>query len=74
VYCRKCYAKLDGATHIRACPQCLHGFDPADARTYLVRGFPSAWRIVGYVVATTVISIGGAFVVALFQMGIASGH
>jgi hypothetical protein len=58
-------------------PRCGRGFDPADQSSYLAVPLPGKWRIFWYVVASTIISIGAAFFVALFQMRIAgppSGH
>ena len=74
MYCRKCYAKLDEAAEFPRCLRCAYAFNPADPKTYLTRPFPGTWRIIGYIVATTIVSILGAFVVAFFEMAGASGH
>jgi hypothetical protein len=77
MYCRKCYAKLDPATQDYCCPQCGRGFAPADPKTWLVRPFPGKWKLVFQILATTIIGLLAAGVVALFQMSsgaMASGH
>ena len=58
----------------QVCPWCDRPFNPAEPSSYLPRPFPDKWRIAGYVLLTTIISIAVAFVVAFFQMVGASGH
>ncbi len=72
MYCRKCYVKLDPADP--CCRRCYRVFNPADPSTYLTRPFPGVWKVIGYVLLTTVISIVAAFVVSFFQMAAMSGH
>jgi hypothetical protein len=74
MYCRKCYAKLDPSEEFHRCPRCDRGFDPSDKSTYLPRPFPGKWRIVWYVITTTIISFVVAYIVACFQLAGASGH
>jgi hypothetical protein len=74
MYCRNCYAKLDPAEVIHRCPICNRAFDPATSRSYLSRPFPGIGSIISYIVATTVISLLAAFVIAMFQLAGASGH
>jgi hypothetical protein len=74
MYCRKCYAELDTERELHRCVKCGRAFDPADARSYLTRPFPSVPKMILFILATTIISIMGAYVVALFQEAGASGH
>ena len=74
MYCIKCYGKLDAAMESQRCPWCDTAFNPADSRTYLSRPFPGKWKVIRYIVLTTIVSIMGAFVVAFFQAAGASGH
>ena len=74
MYCRKYYAKLDPASEAYHCPQCHRGFDPSKPSTYLARPFPGMWKIMGYILGTTIVSIIVASIVAFFQMAGASGH
>jgi hypothetical protein len=71
---RTCYAKLDPAAEYHNCPRCDRPFDPADSRSYLSRPFPGFWKIIIYIVATTVVSLFVAAIVAMFQAAGASGH
>ena len=45
-----------------------------NARTYLLRPFPDAWQAIMYIIATTIISVVVAFIVATFQLVRSSGH
>ena len=45
-----------------------------NARTYLLRPFPDAWQAIMYIIATTIISVVVAFIVATFQLVRPSGH
>jgi hypothetical protein len=74
MYCKNCYGKLEASMEPRVCPWCDRPFNPADAGSYLLRPFPGKWRIAGYVLLTTIISIAVAYVVACFQLAAASGH
>ena len=74
MYCQRCYADLRSATEKR-CPACGLGFDPANPKTYLARPLPPRRRIVRHIIATTVLGIVFAWVVAMFQSAnIPSGH
>jgi len=73
MYCQKCYTKLDPTTEFPRCPRCGRGFDPADPGSYLTVPLPGKWRIILYVVVSTIISIAAAFFVALFQLRIPGG-
>ena len=74
MYCRKCYAELDAMVEDVRCPQCGRRFDPANAGTYLARPFPDTRKIILYILATSIVSVVVAFVVATFQLAAASGH
>ena len=74
MFCRKCYSPLDPAAQNHRCPKCDRSFDPANPGTTLARPFPDRWGIVRYILATSVISIVFAWIIACFQMVGASGH
>lgn len=73
MFCRKCYAELREAVGNK-CPKCSRVFDPANPRTFLLRPFPSPGMIAFQIVATTVVGILCAYVVAFHQMVRSSGH
>ena len=73
MYCRECFTDLRGVTDVK-CPQCGKSFDPAKPRTYFAQPFPSKGAIVLQVVATTVVAVVFAFVIAFFQLTRSSGH
>ena len=73
MFCRKCYSSLDDSVMNR-CPKCGRQFDPAKPGTELPRPFPSKSTIAAHVIATTLLAIVGAFVVATHQMARTSGH
>jgi hypothetical protein len=50
MFCRRCYARLDPTNPFAHCQRCKRPFDPADRQTYLLRPFPPAIRIIGYVI------------------------
>jgi hypothetical protein len=62
------------ADEFHRCLNCGRVFDPAKPRSYLRVPLPGAFRIIMYVIITSVISIAAAFVVSLFQLSAASGH
>jgi hypothetical protein len=72
-FCKACYADLSGAAENR-CPICRRRFDPNRPSTYLQRPFPGVLRIMGHLVATTVIGVIAAYAVALHQVARTSGH
>jgi len=73
MYCIKCYSSLAGASE-RRCPKCGRAFDPANPETFLARPFPRTMTILLQIVATTVVAIMVAAVVAFHQMARSSGH
>lgn len=74
MYCQRCYADLRSASE-PWCPTCGLGFDPRDPGTFLSRPFPSKRRIVLHLIATTLVGVAVAGVVALFQTAmLPSGH
>lgn len=74
MFCKKCYARLDGDELASRCPRCHRAYDKSDPRTYLPRPFPSRGKIVAHVAITSIICILAAFVVSFFQMVGTSGH
>ena len=73
MYCKRCYADLSGAKEPN-CPACGRAFDLDRPRTYLARPFPGPGRIAFDLIATTVVAIGAALVVAFHQAARTSGH
>jgi hypothetical protein len=74
VYCKKCYAELVETDGFNRCPRCGLGFDPADRSTYLRRPFPTIPRIILHIFLTTVFGFIAAYIVAIHQLSMASGH
>jgi hypothetical protein len=58
----------------RRCPKCDRKFDPANPKTFLPRPFPGKFKIIFHIIATTLVCIALAFIVAFFQLAAASGH
>lgn len=73
MYCRKCYRDLSDVTD-GLCPDCRTEFNRFNPRTYAARPFPSKVRIAFHIVATSLIGLAVAWVVAFHQMMIHSGH
>jgi hypothetical protein len=73
MYCRKCYLDLNEVSEAR-CPRCGRVFDPASPDTYLDKPFPSRMTIVNQVIATTIVAIVAAIVVAFHQIARTSSH
>jgi hypothetical protein len=73
MFCKRCYVDLRAVTK-STCPACKRAFDPTNPKTYLRRPFPPALRIAAHVIATTLVALGCAYVVAFFQMARTSGH
>ena len=74
MYCKKCYTHLAHAPDSAHCPKCGRTFNATDPKTFLPRPFPSTRKILIHLLATTIVGILAAFVVAFFQMVGASGH
>jgi hypothetical protein len=74
MYCQNCYAKLNPADDPKRCPKCNRKFDPNDPWTYHPRPFPDVPMIVWNIITTTLVGTVVAFVIATFQLAIASGH
>jgi hypothetical protein len=74
MYCRNCYTNLAEAADTGLCPKCHRKFELGNAKTFLLRPFPSKSKIIVHVLLTTIVGILAAFVVAFFQLVGASGH
>ena len=73
MFCRKCYTDLRDAGDGK-CPMCGKLFDSANRKSFLPRPFPTAGMIVVQIIATTIVGVLFAFVVATFQAVRSSGH
>jgi hypothetical protein len=74
MYCQRCYADLRSAPE-PWCPTCGLGFDPGDPKTFRPRPFPGKRRIILHLIATTLVGVAVAGIVALFQTAVLpSGH
>ena len=73
MFCRTCYGDLISVM-TGECPWCGRAFDPADKQTYLEKPFPKPLRIMWQLLATTVLGIFAAYVVAFHQVAQTSGH
>ena len=73
MFCRKCYGDLRDAVEGK-CSKCARKFDSADPKSYLQRPFPTAGMIFVQIIATTIVGIVCAMVVATFQAVRSSGH
>jgi hypothetical protein len=65
MFCRRCYANLNQATHSR-CARCNHGFNADIPASFLPRPFPSRRRMIVHTLITLVLSTLVSFVVAGF--------
>ena len=74
MFCRKCYGELVPEEDMGRCPNCNRAFDPADSHSYLKYRFPDSRRVFWHVVATTIVCLIAAFIIAQFQLAAASGH
>jgi predicted amidophosphoribosyltransferase len=73
MFCKHCYADLTTTDQTR-CPRCGRAFNPAEPKSYLLRPFPPAARIIFHLIAATIVAVLVAFFVAFFQLAQASGH
>ena len=71
MYCKKCYTNLENSFEMSRCPKCRRFFDANNPATFFARPFPDRSRIIFRIVATTILGIIAAFIVAAFQMAVA---
>ena len=65
MFCKRCYANLDQATHSR-CARCGRVFNAGAPASYLSRPFPSRRRMIVHTLITLVLSTLVSFLVAGF--------
>ncbi len=63
MFCKRCYANLNQATHGR-CVRCGRAYDPEKPNSFLCKPFPSRTKMVVHTIITVVLGSLVAFLVA----------